>query len=90
MNNEITVPYHVAQNRASHSIITFLMGRALCRVSGHIDKIKNDKDEYSRLWMLTSINHDRGYFSKLLNNPQKSKKILRKTTYFARNTLIVD
>lgn len=84
VNNEITVPYHVAQNRASHSIITFLMGRALCRVSGHIDKIKNDKDEYSRLWMLTSINHDRGYFSKLLNNPQKSKKDFEKDNLFCQ------
>lgn len=64
--------YFVAQTRARHSLITFLMGKVFAEFSDLYVKAnksvpcKDDDD----LWLLTSLNHDRGYYSKYITQKE--------------------
>lgn len=72
----------ISQCRARHSAISFLMGIAIGKFKNILNKCStvltydinclqlNKKDINYRLWMVTSINHDYGYYSNYL-----SKKI---------------
>lgn len=67
--------YKVAQSRARHSSITFLMGMVFEEFGALMQKIEtmfslNDTKQKYALWTLTSLNHDRGYTSDRLGNPK--------------------
>lgn len=66
--------YSVAQVRARHSVISFLMGLVfkdfhdLDKKIENMLKVKERKDDFQKLWLMTSLNHDRGYTSQLISN----------------------
>ena len=55
--------YKLAQNRARHSVITYLLGLVLAPFGNIID-IKRD----GQLWLKLSMYHDYGYFSKYVKD----------------------
>ncbi len=81
--------FNIAQNRARHSAITFLLGLVLWKFGGLKDKIETtnvmegfDKQasfhKAYRLWLMASLNHDYAYYSKYLKNPEADySKIVR-------------
>lgn len=70
--------YEVAKVRARHSLITFLIGLYFCKYCGFEKKISAlmgiSQNECTRLWMLTALYHDYGYFLKDLNNEKADIK----------------
>lgn len=66
--------YSVAQVRARHSAISFLMGlvfKNFYQLDKKIDKmleLKEHEEIFQKLWLMTSLNHDRGYTSRLISN----------------------
>ncbi len=58
--------YQIAIGRARHSAITFLTGLVFKKFLGIYDDINNilgQPDTAFKLWLMTSLNHDRGYTS---------------------------
>ena len=72
--------YKFAKARARHSVITFLMGLVLTDFAGITQGISEYVSElsgpvfttksnhYLKAWMITSLYHDKGYYSKYLGN----------------------
>ena len=72
--------YKFAKARARHSVITFLMGLVLANFAGitqniseHIAELTKHThtekgNSYLKAWMITSLYHDKGYYSKYLSN----------------------
>lgn len=62
--------YSVTQTRARHSIITFLMGMVFSEFGGLYKSIASvvglGEKNNQKIWLQTSLNHDRGYFSSYL------------------------
>lgn len=85
-DDDYTIPdqnsdiYEFAKTRAQHSVITFLMGLVLAEFTGIsldiMETISLMADEkrnplsFLRPWMITSLYHDKGYYSKHLKNGQ--------------------
>lgn len=75
MPKEGTSLYTVAQTRARHSAITFLMGMVFRKFGGIYDEIgsflynRGDYDDKLEMWLMASLNHDRAYTSELITNP---------------------
>lgn len=78
--------YKFAKARARHSVITFLMGLVLADFAGITQNIseyiaeltkhvyaKKDNN-YLKAWMITSLYHDKGYYSKYLSNDKLDYK----------------
>ena len=78
--------YKFAKARARHSVITFLMGLVLADFAGITQNIseyiaeltkhvytKKDNN-YLKAWMITSLYHDKGYYSKHLSNDKLDYK----------------
>lgn len=69
---EHTQLYETAEMRARHSAVTFLMGLVFKRFNGLFMKIPtiiNQGENLSnQMWLLTSLNHDKAYFSKYIEN----------------------
>lgn len=69
-NKGDSITAEVAQVRARHSAVAYLMGLAL----HPFYRFEDDMAKYcsenmaSKLWLLVSLNHDRGYFSDRLKN----------------------
>lgn len=66
--------YSVAQSRARHSAISYLLGMIFKDFGNLMSRIERTFSEYTpkqqySLWMLTSLNHDRAYTSDRLNDP---------------------
>lgn len=61
--------YQIARGRARHSAITFLTGLVFREFAGLFNKIddilKKDNTAF-KLWLMTSLNHDRGYTSEYI------------------------
>lgn len=75
MPDESSPIYTVAQSRARHSAISYLLGMIFEDFGDLMKKIELTFSEYTpkqqyALWMLTSLNHDRAYTSDRLNNPE--------------------
>ena len=66
VNKDINNNFHIAQNRAVHSVITYLMGRVFGKIGNINVEIDYDEKVFERLWSLTSMNHDRAYYSKYI------------------------
>lgn len=78
--------YKFAKARARHSVITFLMGLVLAdfaeitqNISEYVvelTKPSNPKrsNNYIKAWMITSLYHDKGYYSKHLGNDKLDYK----------------
>lgn len=73
--------YKFAKTRARHSVITFLMGLVFAEFAGITQEISNcvgqlsgqtnaKSNTYLKAWMITSLYHDKGYYSKYLGNYQ--------------------
>ncbi len=70
--------YEFAKTRAQHSVITFLMGLIFSKFAGisadimdTIGFLSNEENitlNFLRPWMITSLYHDKGYYSKYLQN----------------------
>lgn len=75
MPNESDDLYEVAQGRARHSAITFLMGMVFKDFAGLYDLIgstvnkSNVEKANLAIWLMTALNHDRAYTSTHLKNP---------------------
>lgn len=78
--------YGISQARARHSAITFLMGMVFSEFGDLYNEISNiiDLDEAynQKIWLLTSLNHDRGYFSKYLSRKDVNYKKICKYYLF--------
>lgn len=65
--------YSVAQKRAIHSAITFLMGMVFSEFGNLYKSIASvvglGEKNNQNIWLQTSLNHDRGYFSNYLKKP---------------------
>ena len=73
MPPESSAVYSIAQSRARHSAITFLLGMVFEKFGNLMEEIgktflTGDTDLQYALWMLTSLNHDRAYTSERLND----------------------
>lgn len=78
--------YKFAKARARHSVITFLMGLVLADFAGitrniseyvaELSKHAHTKkgNNYIKAWMITSLYHDKGYYSKYLSNDKLDYK----------------
>lgn len=78
--------YKFAKARARHSVITFLMGLVLADFAGITQNISEYVAEltkqahtrkgnnYLKAWMITSLYHDKGYYSKYLSNDKLDYK----------------
>ncbi len=78
--------YKFAKARARHSVITFLMGLVLADFAeitqniseyvAELTKPSNTKrnNNYLKAWMITSLYHDKGYYSKHLGNDKLDYK----------------
>ena len=78
--------YKFAKARARHSVITFLMGLVLADFAGITQNISKYVAElsthahtkkgnnYLKAWMITSLYHDKGYYSKHLSNDKLDYK----------------
>lgn len=78
--------YKFAKARARHSVITFLMGLVLANFAGitqHISEYVAELTKYAytkkdnnylKAWMITSLYHDKGYYSKYLSNDKLDYK----------------
>lgn len=72
----------IAEARARHSALTFLIGLVLSpfgNVYASTYKVINNskntsKNQCNQLWLLTALNHDVGYFSDLLKQPKVNYK----------------
>lgn len=90
--------YKFAKARARHSVITFLMGLVLADFAGITQEISEcvakvtrqvnigKSTSYLKAWMITSLYHDKGYYSKYLSNDkldyQKTFKHYLLTDYY--------
>ena len=66
--------YTVAQSRARHSAITFLMGMVFENFGNLMGKFSTIFSHHSQIpkyafWAMTALNHDRAYTSDRLSNP---------------------
>ncbi len=74
--------YEFAKDRATHAVLTFLIGLAFFRFEGLEELIGERffpnsftaKKDVLRLWMLTALYHDWGYYSHNLSNPNYEYK----------------
>jgi len=74
--------YEVAKVRARHSVITFLIGLVFLEFNNFEEKIgkaffpnePNAKDLVTRMWMITALYHDYGYFVDDLKNGKVNLK----------------
>ena len=96
--------YKFAKARARHSVITFLMGLVLTDFAGitqdisesvaELSKQRNVKknNSYLKAWMITSLYHDKGYYSKHLCNDkldyQETFKHYLLTDYYSNQSLL--
>lgn len=65
--------YMVAQTRARHSAVSFLLGLVFKEFGNLFDSIGNiindqSKETNFKLWLITALNHDRAYTSERLSN----------------------
>lgn len=87
-DDEIYPPKKVALGRARHSVISYFLGLVIGGFSGLFgncsDVFNCDKFEYLsinepyinyRLWLITSTNHDYGYFSQYIRTEYDLKKV---------------
>lgn len=81
-----------AQARARHSVVTFLMGLVFSNFAGIYDSISSivNEDNNLELWLLTSLNHDQGYYSKYLKNEKLDYKKHLNTICLMISTLTED
>ena len=67
---ESTDLYEIAEMRARHSAVTFLMGLVLKRFAGLFDAIPTivdkEKDLAMQMWLMTSLYHDKAYSSEFI------------------------
>lgn len=75
MPDENSSQYRFAQNRARHSAITYLIGLVFqdflglsFSIANHFYILGSTKNSFPRLWMLTALYHDWGYYSERLGN----------------------
>lgn len=76
--------YTIAETRARHSVITFLMGLVFWTNLSYIvnslqEKLTFCKDfeDMQKIWMMVSMYHDYGYFSEYIKRENFSYKVLR-------------
>ena len=88
---EGTSLYFVAQTRARHSLITFLMGKVFAEFSNLYEKA--NQSVYSKiqndLWLLTSLNHDRGYFSEYIKRENFDFEKTFKNYYLLKDSALL-
>ena len=69
--------YEVAKSRSRHSALTFLIGLVFKEFGGLYDSFKattqfGNEHISLKLWMMTALSHDKGYYSeRLKKNVQK-------------------
>lgn len=72
-----SVESKIAQSRARHSAITFLLGlvfQPFYSFESNLYKDSITKQEANRLWMMVSLYHDIGYFSERIENAELDYK----------------
>lgn len=73
--NEKSQIYTIAQSRARHSVINYLLGRVIMQFGGIYKEFNSVLEEYTfkaqiadKVWTLTTLYHDIGYFKEDIRN----------------------